>query len=522
MALRKAAERSLRRLNAKSEARARRWPAKSELEGRCTELDEALSASELSPVLEVGLLMERASLHTDLGRPRAAQADRLRILELDPKNRENLFDLGRLLVTAGQSKAAQIVYQEGLKFYPEEIAFMVNLGSVLLQRDDAAGARAHYEAALRLDSEFIQAHGGMYYALSRLGEFSAAAVHRERAFRGNYIFESPYRGDQPGIPLLLLVSSTGGNTPIERLLDESIFQAYVVVADFLQPETKLPAHRLVVNGIGDADVSSEALQTAQKVFDGSVVPVLNRPERVLATGRAANADRLAGVSGLVTAKTATFPYEQLAGKDGVQCLTDAGFSFPLLLRVPGYHMGQHFVRVDEASGLGPNVAQLPGEGRAGAELLAIEYLDARGADGCARKYRVMMVDGQLYPLHLAISENWKIHYFSADMADRADHRAEEARFLEDMASALGPKAMAALKGLQGALGLDYAGVDFGLNAEGEVLVFEANATMVVEQPNDDPKWEYRRAVVHRIHGAVRNMLLSRSSHSAGLQLVPRN
>ena len=78
--------------------------------------------------------MERASLHTDLGRPRAAQADRLRVLELDPKNRENLFDLGRLLVTAGQSKAAQIVYQEGLKFYPKEIAFMVNLGSVLLQR----------------------------------------------------------------------------------------------------------------------------------------------------------------------------------------------------------------------------------------------------------------------------------------------------------------------------------------------------------------------------------------------------
>ena len=97
------------------------------------------------------------------------------------------------------------------------------------------------------------------------------------------------------------------------------------------------------------------------------------------------------------------------------------------------------------------------------------------------------------------------------MAERADHRAEEARFLEDMDSALGPKAMAALKGLQAALGLDYAGVDFGLNTAGEVLVFEANATMVVEQPSDDPKWGYRRAAVDRIHSAVKDMLLARSS-----------
>jgi tetratricopeptide (TPR) repeat protein len=492
----------------------RQWPARSALEGRCREVDGLLSACGLDEAEEVKLRMERAALLTDLGQPKAAQADRLRVLELEPQNRDNLFDLGRLLVSSGQAKAAQIVYQEALKFYPQEIAFMVNLGSVLLQRGDPAGARMQYEAALRIDPGFIQAHGGMYYALSQLGEFAEAAVHRQRAFGGNFIFESPYRGEGLGIPVLLLVSSRGGNTPIEKLLDESVFQTYVVVADFLQPETKLPPHRLVVNGIGDADVSADALCAAQRVFGCCGVPILNKPDDVLATGRAANAERLAHVPGLITAKTAAFAYDELRGDAGEAVLTRAGFGFPLLLRAPGYHMGQHFVRVDEASMLKEKVAELPGEGRAGAELLAIEYLDARGADGCARKYRVMMVDGRLYPLHLAISEQWKIHYFSADMAERADHRAEEARFLENMEAFLGAKAMQALHGLQKALGLDYAGVDFGLNAEGEVLVFEANATMVVEQPNDDAKWAYRRAAVSRIHEAVRTMLLSRSAVAA--------
>ena len=119
----------------------------------------------------------------------------------------------------------------------------------------------------------------------------------------------------------------------------------------------------------------------------------------------------------------------------------------------------------------------------------------------------MMIDGRLYPLHLAISDHWKIHYFSADMAERREHRMEEARFLEEMETVLGEKAISALHALGSALALDYAGVDFGLNADGEVLLFEANATMVVEQPADDPRWDYRRAAVQRIHDAVRAMLL---------------
>ena len=127
----------------------------------------------------------------------------------------------------------------------------------------------------------------------------------------------------------------------------------------------------------------------------------------------------------------------------------------------------------------------------------------------------MMVDGLLYPLHLAISQNWKIHYFSADMADRAEHRAEEAEFLADMPGVLGSKAMAALQQVQASLGLDYGGIDFGLNQDGEILLFEANATMVVEQPNVDPRWDYRRAAVERIHDAVRSMFLT--SAAAGLR-----
>src|SRR5208282_1219730 len=108
-------------------------------------------------------------------------------------------------------------------------------------------------------------------------------------------------------------------------------------------------------------------------------------------------------------------------------------------RAPGFHTGRHFVRVERPEALASAIATLPGE-----ELLAIAYHDARGPDGMARKYRVMIVDGVLYPLHLAIAPHWKVHYFTADMEAKPAYRDEERRFLDDMPTALGPRAMAAL------------------------------------------------------------------------------
>ncbi len=186
--------------------------------------------------------------------------------------------------------------------------------------------------------------------------------------------------------------------------------------------------------------------------------------------------------------------------------SDKGPAFPILLRAPGFHTGQHFVRVEEKNDLAKALAMLPGE-----TLFAISCLDARGTDGQSRKYRVMIVDGTLYPLHLAVSADWKVHYFTADMAKSADHRAEEKRFLDDMTGALGARATAALDEIARRLGLDYGGVDFGLAPDGTVLLFEANATMVVARPDADPMWDYRRVAVERVLDATRRMLLARAS-----------
>jgi hypothetical protein len=106
------------------------------------------------------------------------------------------------------------------------------------------------------------------------------------------------------------------------------------------------------------------------------------------------------------------------------------------------------------------------------------------------------------------------------MAAKPDHRVEEAKFLEDMPGTLGNKAMRALEGIRDALGLDYAGIDFGLSPDGDLLLFEANATMVIARPSDDPRWAYRRSAIDRVLDAVVAMIMRKSAPSADRSRTP--
>ena len=344
--------------------------------------------------------------------------------------------------------------------------------------------------------------------LSDLGDRAGARHHFQKGFGGHAISTLPYRGTQPPVRLLQLVSSGGGNIPTAAFLDDRIFLTSIVVADYLDPMTPLPPHQLVFNAIGDADLCEPALRAAIDLIARTDAPVINDPSAVMKTGRIGNARRLRNLPGVVTPRTVAMNRCHTRRPDGAAALAKQQFGFPLLLRSPGYHTGRNFVLVETAAGLPQAAASLPGD-----DLLAIEYLDARGKDGNARKYRVMMIAGQIYPLHLAISRQWKVHYFTSDMADQPDHRLEESAFLRDMRTTLGDKAMGALEGIQEALGLDYAGIDFGIGPAGDLLLFEANATMVIAPPDNSERWAYRRAAIDKVLDAVVAMIKERATEA---------
>jgi tetratricopeptide (TPR) repeat protein len=418
------------------------------------------------------------------------------VLRRDATHFAALNELGTLAYASGHRSAARTAYEQAVRCHPNNPIGRVNLGNLLADEQDFAGASIQYEAALVADAALAEAHQGLARALTELGEGDAAEPHWRQGFLGHALVAKPYRGIGAGVPVLLLVSAKGGNIPTRLILDDRVFAVTAIYAEFFDPTQALPDHALIFNAIGDADLCGVALSNAEKIVARSKAPVLNLPALVKATGRAANAGRLAAVPGVVAPAVRALTKAALA---------HAPLRYPVLLRAPGFHTGRHFVRVERQADLAAAIAAFPG-----AELLAIDYLDARGADGLARKYRVMIIEGVLYPLHLAMAADWKVHYFTADMAASGAHRDEERRFLANMATVLGPRAMAALAAMGTAMGLDYAGVDFGLRADGAVLLFEANATMVINPPDPDPIWDYRRAPIQHALDAAKTMLLARA------------
>ncbi|HXW90294.1 MAG TPA: pyridoxal-dependent decarboxylase [Terriglobales bacterium] len=489
-------------------------------EGALREVENQLASNPGS----IDLLLKRASLFSELRRLVDARNDYIKVLEREPSHRVALNNLGCVLMATGHRKAAGIAYKEAVARHPDDLMSRVNLGYFLLeecerltvyeQAEQALAlrreAREHFEQALRVQPDYEKAHEGLSYVLADLGDEQKAEWHRREAFRSRSIIPLAYRGERAALPVLLLVAASGGNVRLQKFLDDTIFRTYVVLPEFCDGETPLPVHRLVINAIGDAEVSSVALAAAQSVIARTTAPVINSPAAVLATGRSNNAQRLSGLPGVMTPITATLPREQLSHADVEVTLARHGLQFPLLLRTPGFHTGLHFLRVDNLEALPDTLAKLPGE-----ELVVMQYLDARGADGKTRKYRAMVIDGQLYPLHCAVSSHWKIHYFTAEMENNPAHRAEDEAFLENMSGVLGPLAMNALERIQSVLGLDYGGIDFGLSAKREVLLFEANATMVVNPPEPDARWNYRRPAYERISAAIQKMLTDRARSLPG-------
>jgi len=472
------------------------------------ELEAALSRVEARLVEapdDLDLQSARADLLAAVGRTDVAKAAYMAVLSRDPTHYATLNNLGALLDATDFRTAARTVFAQAVLHHPGQPMAHVNLAKLLMYNDEWDLARVQYETALTLDPANVFAHQQLSELLRELGDLEGMRRHRKLGFAPRPMFSLPYMGRGAPVPLLVLTSTPGGDVGWRKLVDDAVFAATTLVAEFHDFAEPLPPHRLIFNAIGDADLCHTDLHAAAALIAQSDAPVINAPAKVLATSRAANARRLAHIEGLRTPKIVSIAKVALCDAGAADGLEAQGFTFPLLLRSPGFHTGRHFRRVETPDALVSSANALPGS-----ELMVMAYLDGRGEDGLVRKYRVMMIDGGLYPLHMAASLDWKVHYFSAAMRDDARLQAQEARFLDDMAGVLGPRAMDALIAIQSILGLDYAGVDFGRDASGDLILFEANAVMTIVPPDASPQWDYRRAPIARALAAARTMVVSRA------------
>jgi tetratricopeptide (TPR) repeat protein len=441
------------------------------------------------------------NVHLKWDRAQDAIALYAQALSLEPGHWPSRTNLAQALIATGQTVIAKALLIELAEERPQDAQIRNQLGKLHAERDELDAALDCFSSAVALnpgDADSLYWIGGIR---QKTGDRAGAEAAYLRAARLQPLIRRAAAKFPAEFRVLALFAPFAGNTPTEYLLSGSAYDANTL-AVFDGRDYDLEALRqngdVLVNLISDADQAEMQALFPQvtDLVDRLGLPTVNLPHKVRQTTRESVARLLDGIPACRIPRVLRLPADisEIAALEAA-----ATFAMPILVRPAGTHGGDDFEKFDEPSDVTGFIQRHPDT-----EHYLIQYLDYRSADGHFRKYRFIFVGDEILPYHLAIGLDWKLHHDSTDMIDHAWMQREEEAFLNDPWAVFNPGHTGALRAIRQTIGLEYLGIDCGLDAAGQLVVFEVNASMLVHQRNDD--FPYKAPFVERIRLAFDAML----------------
>ena len=296
------------------------------------------------------------------------------------------------------------------------------------------------------------------------------------------------------------------NAPLEFLVQDSDVTLEML---YLSPElpvpSTLPEHDVLFVAVNESDANRPVLELIETLVQSSSRPVLNAPQRIAHLSRTASYALLKSAPGVVMPKAVRVDRQFLEGLGrepaALAGLLDGG-GFPLIVRPVDSHAGRGLKRLDNAAAVAAYL-----NNNADQAFYLSPFVDYRGEDGMFRKYRVVLVDGQPYACHMAMSTKWMVHYLNAGMSDSAEKRAEEQRWMENFDEDFARRHATALHEIDERIGLDYLVIDCAETSTGELLVFEVDSGAVVHAMDPVEVFPYKPPQMRKIFAAFRTMLI---------------
>jgi len=447
-----------------------------------------------------------ADVHLKTGRAADAIPFYLQALKLDPGHWESRINLVEALVATRQYPAARAVLLELREERPQVGQTLFQLGKVCFALDEMESAIRHFEQAIALNPDDVDSRYWIGGVKHKTGDLDAAQAAYAAAEKIRPLVRRQAIRTPADFRLLALYAPFGGNTPIQYLFKDATYDIDAL-AFFgpREPDISPPGEiDVVINLISEADQAEAVLPVAARLVGKLGKPVVNAPDKILRTTRDAVVDVLPGIPACRVPRILRLD----AGADVSAAALAAllPFAFPVLARPAGTHGGDDFEKIESSDQLARFLAQRPS-----ADQYVIEYVDYASRDGYYRKYRFIFVGEEILPYHLAIGSDWKVHHISTDMADKPWMQQEEAAFLANPAAVFRPAHFQALRTVRERFGLDYFGIDCGLDRNGNLVVFEVNASMLVH--DDNAEFPYKDPFVRAIKTAFEAMLRNRADGS---------
>lgn len=251
-------------------------------------------------------------------------------------------------------------------------------------------------------------------------------------------------------------------------------------------------YHIACNLVTDGDRNPKTLKVAQRMAEKIDLPMINHPARIPRTSRDTLPGVIGDIPGVIIPRTIRL---RNATPERLKSLTaQDSLSWPLLVREPGRHNGEFVGLFASPAELAPH---LTGTSK---DYFLTEFVDFASPDGLYRKYRFFFIGNSILLRHLIIGESWNLH--GRDKLglnlERADLLREDERTLGDQLDAFPQRTADILREIKARIGLDYFGIDCNVTPAGDVLVFEANATMNYFPYAEEPEFHYIRETLEGI------------------------
>lgn len=293
------------------------------------------------------------------------------------------------------------------------------------------------------------------------------------------------------------------NTPLEFMVEGvDVALELLYVGEGIPAPTYIPDHDVAFVAVCESDQSQALLQHLEGIMQHWPQPFINSPASIARLSRNIVSGLLScGAGGLVASDARRLTRAEFVDL----ALSD---QFPLIARPVNSHAGHGLAKIDHPSDL---VTYL--NTQADAEFFVAPFIDYRSDDGWFRKYRIVVVDGQPFAAHMAISQKWMVHYLNADMLQNENNRAEEAHFMQTFESGFALKHHMALEEIDRRVELDYYSMDCAETIDGRLLVFEIDSGAVVHSMDPVDIFPYKAPQMERVFAAFHQMLKRRINRS---------
>jgi glutathione synthase/RimK-type ligase-like ATP-grasp enzyme len=337
-------------------------------------------------------------------------------------------------------------------------------------------------------------------------EMQAKALERSQIYR---IASSK----SPAIRLLAIMAPGDRtcNTPVEYLVQDSDIQLDLL---YVTPENRLPSsipdHDIAMICMCESDDNQALLARMQVLTAQWPRPIINQAQYILRTSRDQISQLLASIPGLLIPpmlRLSRSQIEDLTSKGLNNNSATTNLNFPLTIRPIFSYGGKGLSRLFNASELLAYLGNYTDK-----EFFVSQFIDYCHADQQYRKIRIVLIEGNPYICHLAISEAWIVHYFSAQMAGNEDKKKEEALFMRNFETDFLKRHGATLKQIAEKLVLQYLVIDCAETQDQKLLIFEVDNCGLVHATDSAEEFPYKLAIMEKVFTAFRHLLVASSNN----------